>query len=386
MERNIIRANGIAADSSIFIPPPPDGKTADAMAAVEKAVERQQASMREQHQMMTRLEAAARDYEAAIIKEFGESTWKEFRQHVALQKQTNFGLGERFAPKCSEDFERLAKAKQTAREKTQAIIKRAGVKPETLERISKEYLPKLDQLTPARSKVGSIRFVTKDKVPREIREHTTNPWTYVYPPYTATSWSYSWSVYGNVFYYRTENEAAGYFGQIFNHKRTGAGDFEASTLYSDQSMGFWYYTPQAGTMELWAIIKADAVQIRFDLDWECCFSRAKHDWEGHFKVTVGSTEVMERIWREYYEIYCSIFTTYDCDYNWTGYPVCDQIAQEIKLGTAWYVHVDVPNVSAGWNWVSVGTHLCLYTFMNDYSCDANLIYYYFIPEVVLRVV
>lgn len=386
MEQSVLRTSGIASDSSFYIPPPPGGRTEDALAAVKKATEYHRASMLERHEIAARLHAATREYKAAVIKAFGEANWKELRRHSELQRKTNFGLGEKFVPRCADDFEKLAKSKQAAGEKTQGILKRAGVQPQTFEEINRRYLPSLEQIVPAKPQAGLLKIVPEEKVPLDIRNHTTNPWSYFYPPYEGSSWSYSWSVYGSIDLYRTENHLNGFFGQSVNHSRSGASDFEPSWLHSDQFMGFWYNAPKAGKLELWAILKASAVQIRFNLDWECCYSRAKHEWEGYFKVKVGGTEVIERIWREYYEIYCSIFSFYECDYSWIGYPICDQTSQEIRPNTTWWVYAEVPNIVAGWNWIDVGAQVYMYTFLNDYSSESKLVHYYTIPQVTLRVV
>lgn len=362
MERNMSAAasTGSGSDLRLSIPSPPERGGLESAQEVRLLTERHAALLAEWQRTLPTRDRIRDRKRQALVNAVGEQTWARFLGYSRQQRETSYGLGN-ISPD-AEGLRRLGEAKRAAHEAALDLIRDAGVDEGKLRAIQAEFAQDIERTAeptppsfqPPRGKEGSLRLFLGE-IPPEFEPPSEVSWHRRTAPYDGWAWSWAWRRRGGrdpgIYEYGLSGGSA--IGCLADWDNDSAGDDDFLDFWFDGSLGFWYYTPAAGRIQMRArlgIAAFPSAQVLIEDEWGWSDSNT---WMRNFVYCdisppsgVRQTEQAwwVHVWGNPYPYFVYRFTTPE--------------------PSIWVDFTSTPIPGPGWVWISVGTY-------DDYQVDLN---------------
>ncbi len=255
---------GSRSDLRFHIPPAGDGSGLEAATQVAEQTREFQRRLDALSGLIPQREERQERRRTALVDAVGEEASERLRSFSREQRQSNYGLGAVALDR--EGMGRLNEARRAAHRASLDLMRDVGVDPERVRALHDEFGH--DVIASATSDdpfegdapdTAAFGPPTRDDVLGEagpVYDPTTlddggEPWNRRMPPFDGWAWSYDlrWRG-GSDPRVDPEEGADGDIGLWCGWENMDAGDDDFLWGWLDGAVGFWYYTPREGQMEV----------------------------------------------------------------------------------------------------------------------------------------
>jgi hypothetical protein len=359
--------------------PPSEGATEETELLTRLIEESEKEAGLEQEERVARAAGIREEWRAAVLGLVGEENWNRWMAYSREQRETLYGLkGITPDPKGEAA---LAEAKRRAIDASYQMMKEASISPDELKALHHRYGDMLlGVLTPEEPKVQRLRTVGEEYIGLlpVIKE---DPWTTLRPPYDGQHTALDlWNPRGE--YNQSANRsyldlAVGSVGGLLSFACSDASDNTPLSVISETSVYFWYRTPRAGQVEIWAKVRCAGARVEIWLDDEWGWSESDTDLDSSLLLKISGAPDIQ--YRDTYSLW---------QYSRQGNPDNSTESREAyRAGTIrQFVFTSEPIPAGVMTCIKIGTRDYIWSVLNDVSAQVTLDSQWVVDEAQCRMV
>jgi hypothetical protein len=382
---------GSRSDLRFHVPPPRDGSGLESLAQVAGLAREFDRSLDLWAKGAAQRAEVRERRRRALIDTVGGDALKRFRSYSKEQRESNFGLGPTTLDR--EGLGRLKEAREAAQQGSFELMRELGVDAGRLralqEEIGRDLMGSIGAAGPSQGApeprpdaagfgpaivgdvVGDIGPVIDPGTEGGV---TGDGWHRRTPPFDGWSWSYTlrWQG-GNDPLLRQQGTIDGPIGMTCAWDNSSAGDDDSMELWSYGEVGFWYYVPAEGEMEVQATFGttwAGGASISLDNEWG--WSHAE-TWLGNMVDVMVRPPgpPLFRSWPGAWHMRTN--GAEDATYHVSGPGILT-------------IRTSIPVPGPGWVWVSAETLSEMLIWVDDVSVSASMRAEWIVREMLVRMV